>query len=1034
SVNGDVLFNFDDVEGVSFKSSGSESVQIYLDGMGAIPGSNGLPFETDLNGHFDVQVPIGQHFLEFRKNGHTFANVGRYPAAGTLDFQADVNGIQMLDNTTHLYTGKVVGGTFEGNKPVGMNRTVNNIGKAQFTLASEDLKIVRLVVTDSLTGEYQINLPPKKYNSTNVDWVVVTGVPIELSSNITPVDLGSQDAYDGVIETDSVFDTNDSLLSIDSSFYNVRRDFIHRVQPELVVQTVPDKFYSSSQGATLVNVDLRTLPFETYTARKVYGMKMNAVEIYQNLDNLRADTVKVTDGTITINNGFGTGFVYDSGGKKMLPFVTPEVLTLNNGELDYKFVVTEPNITAVTSTGLEHLSFTQQMSVNLSVVSFNTPWPNAADPTENYTVYVLGGKPVGSNFVTKSPEVVDFILRDPPGSNSYALMDQTTTTTKTEAWNVGGSITANGRIEAGFASNTSVGFLGCANEEVNTQANGFAETNVSFSANGGEEYTTEVSLNTVFQTNGNPIELGMSDLFVAKSQNLETGVAVHVVPVALADCGGLCHGDTMFSVAGDPFRMTRMERVYVGPFGGPTQVAYTQNHIVNVLIPDLIGLRNTFLTSNPKYISAIPVNNPLYGTNNDDPQWGITVTTADPIRTEPGDYSGSSYVFTPTILATEVDSVRWMNQQVRLWKEALADNEIEKWRAIQYTPVVDKNNVSIASGVTLTQSKTHTTNTTKSYEFELSASHTIGAHASASGAGVHLLVEASLTVGVDASYSNSQGVSSSTTTGYQLLDEDEGDSYSIDIYPGEGSNAAIFSIVAGQTSCPHEDKLVMEYTTPEYIQRQIDVISVKAGQLQLLIDAQQNIVVSASSPDVILRAQTEKARLIAKQSNLNVPAYLTQLKNDLLAGEVLLGNATQQRDKPSILINGAQTAQIYNVPADQTASLTLTLKNESETFDNQIYAVEVLDGTNPFGLTMKIDGQVLVNATDFLVPGAGSIQKILTVDRGPSVYDYTNVGIIIHSTCQYDLTSNGVSIVDTVYFDISFLPTCTDVEIISPDD
>ncbi len=1025
--SGYAKFLFDDVEGVNFQSSGSEGVKIYLDGQSPLTNSNNAPYETDAQGYFNVDVPIGHHFLEFRKDGHTFTYGGRFPISGTWDFQDEVSGVEIWDSTTHILTGKVVGGTTEANKPVGMNRTINNIGRAKFTLTSLDGKIIRDVVTDSLTGEYEIQLPPKRYNYSDVEWVI-NNVDIEPSGNIATIDLADVLIYHGTYETDSVFLNDTTLSHVDSSFYHLRRDFIYRITPELVVDKTPDEFYSSVSADSLVNISLITLPFDTYTSRKSYTMTMQAVEIYTNLDNNQKDTSIVTDGQITINNNIGDGYWLDGDGKQNL-YSTPTVLSLNNGSVDYSFVASFPNTTEVTSSGLEHLSFTKQMNVSLEVGDFVTPWPNPADPTENYIAYVLGGKPNGTNFVTKSPEIVDFVLRDPPGSNSYAFLDQSTTQKYTNEWTMGGEIGLQQRAELGMAANTSVGFFGCANEEVNVAAYGYAQVDISFRASGGEEYISETTLNSAFQTNDAPIQIGESDLYVAKSENLETGVAVHVVPIALADCGGFCHGDTMYDDNGAAYRMTRIEKTYVGPFGGPTYVAYSEAHITDVLIPELESIRNTYLTSSSSYTSNLPPNDPMYGTNNDDPLWGGSVSSIDPIATDTADYVGQSYTFNWNNDPLLVDSVRWVNQQIRLWKEALADNEIAKWKAIRYTNPMDKENISLASGITLSQSKTQNNSVTKHVDFELATALTVGGHVGSSGGGLHVLADNSVKVSLDASYTHSWENTEVTTTGYTLLDSDPNDALSIDIYPGVGTNGAIFSIAGGQTSCPHEGEVLMQYTTVEYLNRIKARILEKRAVVQKQIDAQIKIEQHPNTSDEgrVVAAIT-RAILEAKLNDMETPAHIDQLISEIQAGDVALSNPTLQRDKPSLLINGATTAQAFNVPANQSANFTLLLQNESETQDDQWYGIQVLDGTNPHGLEIRIDGQVVGQQTQFFVPGGGAIQKVMQVSRGPFEYSYTDVQIIIHSVCEME------TIRDTVTFNVDYLPTCTEVEIIAPDD
>ena len=47
---------------------------------------------------------------------------------------------------------------------------------------------------------------------------------------------------------------------------------------------------------------------------------------------------------------------------------------------------------------------------------------------------MLGSQPEGTNFVTNGPQVVSHILRDPPGSNSYAFFENNSTFTTSRTY------------------------------------------------------------------------------------------------------------------------------------------------------------------------------------------------------------------------------------------------------------------------------------------------------------------------------------------------------------------------------------------------------------------------------------------------------------------------------------------------------------------------------------------------------------------------------------------------------------------------
>jgi hypothetical protein len=132
--------------------------------------------------------------------------------------------------------------------------------------------------------------------------------------------------------------------------------------------------------------------------------------------------------------------------------------------------------------------------------------------------------------------------------------------------------------------------------------------------------------------------------------------------------------------------------------------------------------------------------------------------------------------------------------------------------------------------------------------------------------------------------------------------------------------------------------------------------------------------------------------------------------------------ATAQNDVPVINV---QQKTIYNVPAEDEAVFVLELGNLSEGRQDRTYSLRVDQASNPFGAIIKVDG--LDPNRDFDVPYGTTLQKTLTIERGPINYDYNNIKLIFKSSCDDD-------IFDTVSISARFLPTCTGVTIKTPDD
>ncbi|RZK74726.1 MAG: carboxypeptidase regulatory-like domain-containing protein [Pedobacter sp.] len=105
---------------------------VSIDNVQAIDANNN-PVQTDIDGRFRIQVPIGQHSITLTKDGHTFAYDGRYPAktSSTVngittvtntyqDFYEDRDEpVTFIDNTKVIVVGRVVGGTAQADKTIG---------------------------------------------------------------------------------------------------------------------------------------------------------------------------------------------------------------------------------------------------------------------------------------------------------------------------------------------------------------------------------------------------------------------------------------------------------------------------------------------------------------------------------------------------------------------------------------------------------------------------------------------------------------------------------------------------------------------------------------------------------------------------------------------------------------------------------------------------------------------------------------------------------------------------------------------------
>lgn len=201
-----------------------EGCTFYVDGT--ICSRDGELIQSAEDGTFTISVPIGDHFIQVKKDGHVFASAGRYPAdpngAGVkITFDREIKNMEFINQTLVNFTGRVVGGSIEGEKPVGFGASQNNIGITELVLSPTNdryrLNVVKktngtsysyetntskaavesatsviashswrgagdaakkiFIRTDSLTGEFSAMVPPLMYNVESMK-VVATGLSV----------------------------------------------------------------------------------------------------------------------------------------------------------------------------------------------------------------------------------------------------------------------------------------------------------------------------------------------------------------------------------------------------------------------------------------------------------------------------------------------------------------------------------------------------------------------------------------------------------------------------------------------------------------------------------------------------------------------------------------------------------------------------------------------------------------------------------------------------------------------------------------
>ena len=997
-----------DVEGVVYYENTTHPVEgctFYIDGN--ICSRDGEMVTTDAEGKFKLSVPIGDHFIRIEKQGHEFANGGRFPAdpngLGTrFTFEQPMKNLTFTDVTKVTVAGRVVGGQIEYGKPLGLGESKANIGKAKITLttgyrmnmqavaegASTTYEVAPdtlmyenstpnvnsrayvqggdvvlaeniIVETDPETGEFAIQLPPSQYTVSNVE------IPSNAEIVFSTETIGLLDASNPLhVKTDSIVGENGETRKFD---YVASLKLAYRVTPEFTVtQNADGSFgektfkYVDIENPEGIDVELYKVTEEgnveyaygspVFFQETPYTFKMRAFEEYVNKDAEEPvyDQVPLENTVVTVINQFGTGqFVYVEGefdGKIDTTQLAENQVQLDSlGSAEYRFVTGYPNIIEPYTLGLN--------------IKYNT---NGQDlewsQNSTFSAIVFGELPSGTNFVTSGPDKVMMILRDPAGSNSYSFYEKGVTITEVEQ--DGGSFITNNEattitklgVKAGTFTGTPIGFGVITEAEANVDLE--VGLNVNYNYSGYNEWTTTTTTTERISTSAEADYVGSNgDVFVGAATNILFGNARKI---------GLQRNVEDFT-----FSLTRTDVISTGTEFS-TGFKYTQYYVEEVLIPNLYLTRNSLLQQvesvegivnngeEPIYVTTLSLDDERFGSDNFDKEvWGKEAVGKDEL-------SGPSYmmILPATLDPNKVyeDKVRWHNSQISKWIETLANNEKAKVKAIEERESYLQENHSFDAGAVIESSvqtcEAEATNDAHDFETLVVAGGSTGGTI----AGTGVAVTARTTTGARYFGYTENSEETCLTTGYVLQESGYNDALTIDVLNSPDGFGPIFSTRGGQTSCPYEGAEVTKYYEPG----------------------------------------TE------------------------------ISTATMQIEIPQLTVVNAFATE---VPAGKAATYTLRLENISETGDDIWFDLGVIDATNAQGAIITMDGAPLTEeGRAILVPAGGTLEKTIQLKQSDlGVLDFENIQIVLKSQCQGDPTGTFSVIADTVAISANFVPSCSDI-------
>lgn len=1021
----------------SFKISGKvmykggnvpvEGVSFAVDGVTVMDGKSNI-VKTDAHGQFTISVPVGQHEVKAVLANHTFENGGKLTNSDGTDrnYQDDDNGFEIFDVTTVRYIGRVAGGTKQEAFPVGHSLSKNNLAddvrieltyqndayqmtatkheetlnhfKGVYAKKQYDNRVVYegnkiTIYPNAETGEFFADLIPEKYKINVVvpghDNIPGSGEDLNLSNEFAK--QSEVNAY-----VDSISTQGKYINCSDTVYYNKKQQFIKRYTPSIIVkEKVKGKlqdFFGKEELSIATLDQTKTIKVKTYNpdnAAQPYTLgvpvyeqgqyvtyHITTAEVYEykdkdgrRKDGVKEDIVPTPEAKLSFSRGdiaYGT---------------QEDITTDEKGEAEWTFQVNNPEMTSALRSAAMDMTYSE----NTSSTTIN--WKGGFDGKGNTKAIVIGAKTLGSDFVTNGPDKVLFVLRDPPGSNSYAYLEKgvTVTSTSTYEGNVTNEGVLNNEAKVGAKVITFTG-LGAGVVNENDVKNEFSfGASHSETIGGTDSDTKTMTTTTRFETSSDPQYVGSDgDLFVGYSTNIGVGktenIAVTTREMYLANP---TEYELFGSVTPESNEYLLVKTTGLGlsqKYG--TMFTYPQVHIEQVLLPKLEDVRNKLLhqqaegvdfqamannTKKPVYVSKLAVDDPNFGKSNNDKVFkGANANT-------PTD--GPSYkIYAPAGQPLKEDTIMFLNQSIDNWKMQLRNNEEQKVKAELM------QNHSFQGGASYEYSEEYEVGRSETQRFSIliGAQFTNNFGWTLNGTGMVLTVDESFTTEHGGEFSTEE--TARHCKGYVLAEEGS-DYISVDVCreagykdgdqyikykdmkneEGQTFSTFIFKTRGGATSCPYEGEYKTKYYEP---------------------------------------------------------------------GQHVINEATVQMEVPEITV---EKDFVENVPSGKSAYFTLYLRNNSESQDDNWYNLVIDDGSNPNGAQLLMDGAPIGNGRALLVPAGGTLTKTLEVRKG-SVMNYDNLRLMLQSQCQCDPTDFQGDIYDDVTFSVHFTPSATDVKLKKPTD
>ncbi|WNJ17515.1 T9SS type A sorting domain-containing protein [Pontibacter sp. G13] len=497
---------------------------------------------TDQDGIWSYAVPDSDVYeFKVEYSDHTFAVDSQ-----TLNIGQDTYGIDFLDMETDSVQILVQGGC-----------------QSSVSIPASEPLTVRVVGT--VPGTFDATY------LTNNDGFLELPLP----ATAFTIDVQNVD-----IDPNAYFQYQDTTISIDmtgrDSSETVVEDTVYTIiEPDTIVN---DGVVTYLPGDTTYTVESDTLTeFVQASAEFIYYRPL-AIDIDFDLagaDVLASCLDPVNEPIVLMEQGvkysvqievheIGTGCPVEEGSVLIYDFISdletsPTSVPIVNGQAFYDIIAATPNL----ASGGNH-EYQKLLYLKASA--------GVRDPqAEDYWAIVEGAAQLAATFSTRSPELPDLVVHDPPGDASYATVEQgyELTTFSSDSYEISGS----GGIYSDQTFGTSI-------------KTPFSENNLGiqwkFNIDAGRDnfnttgYSTTLTFTDAFSTSDDALFTGYDgDVYIGKATNQQFAIA-KVLTYDEAQCSTDVSDEPIFY-----------------PTGIATTFVYSEKHIRDILIPQLAYLEET---------------------------------------------------------------------------------------------------------------------------------------------------------------------------------------------------------------------------------------------------------------------------------------------------------------------------------------------------------------------------------------------------------------------------------------------------------